>query len=110
MLDRIADVLGGLFGQAVSQIQPDQIAEQLRNFSFDPGQMQDLLGQQLDLEALGLQDINFAELGPDQIMALLQERGIDVSQLDLGGLTEQFGDGSTISDFVGQLGQGVPKS
>ncbi|MEO1694691.1 MAG: hypothetical protein AAFR55_05590 [Pseudomonadota bacterium] len=102
-LSRLTDVVGDLLGQSGNGLDAGSVIEQLRSMSFDPAQLQELLGNQLDLEALGLQDINFADLSVDQIFAVLAEKGVDVSQLDLSALTESDGVGDLIGNAVGSF-------
>lgn len=103
-ISQLTDVVSGFLGDKAQGIQLDQLTGGLQDLNLDPSQLQELIGGQVDLEALGLQDINFADLSTDQIFQLLSEKGVDVSQLDLSALTEngQIGDliGNAIDGFL----------
>ncbi|MEO1720309.1 MAG: hypothetical protein AAFR23_08800 [Pseudomonadota bacterium] len=100
-LSKLTDTVGDLMGGSADQLDPSQLMEGLQG--FDPAQIGEMLSSQLDLEALGLADINFADFSPDQIFAMLSEKGVDFSQLDLSALTGGEGGSDGIAGAIGNL-------
>ena len=86
MLDfsRLTDVFGDLLGQASSSILPADLLDKLGALGIDPPEI--------------------ASLEPGQLITMLSEQGIDVSQLDasqLSALSEHLGLGSSFGDVLG---------